>query len=170
VGNSTTAPRDLVSENDCHIVFQNLSESVAERMRELGVMARTVEISLRRNDLSGLSRQRTLKEPTHVSTELCAAAMGLLREHYRWEKPLRSVGVRCANLVPLDLPRQISLFGDESGREKAEKLEFAIDDIRRRFGHGAIGRALLLSDSALGRLDPKADHTIHPTGYDVNGG
>jgi DNA polymerase-4 len=34
VGNSTTAPRDLENEQDCHIVFQNLAESVAERMRD----------------------------------------------------------------------------------------------------------------------------------------
>ncbi|MDR1065338.1 MAG: DNA polymerase IV [Oscillospiraceae bacterium] len=169
VGNSTTTPRDLENEHDCHIVFQNLSESVAERMRELGLQAKTVEVSLRRNDLASFTRQTTLRNPTHISTELCAAAMKLLRENYRWERPLRSIGVRGTNLIPIDQPRQLTLFEDEAKRGKSERLEYAIDDIRRRFGHHAIDRALLRLDDKLGRLNPKADHTIHPVGY-VNGG
>jgi DNA polymerase-4 len=169
VGNSTTAPRDLENEQDCHIVFQNLAESVAERMRELRLQAKTVEISLRRNDLVSFARQQTLKNPTHISTELCSAAMALLREHYRWEKPLRSIGVRGTNLVPIGQPRQLSLFEDERKRAKMEKMEHVIDDIRRRYGHFAINRAMLMADDKLGRLDPKADHAIHPVGY-INGG
>jgi DNA polymerase-4 len=164
VGNSSTCPRDLENEGDAHIVFQNLSESVAERMRELGFMARTVEISVRRNDLIAFTRQVTLPEPTHISTEICKSALGLLRKHYRWELPLRSIGVRGTNLVPADAPRQMSLFDDRK-RERAETLELTIDDIRRKFGHYAIDRALLRLDPVLGKLNPKADHTIHPIGY-----
>jgi DNA polymerase-4 len=95
--------------------------------------------------------------------------MKLLRANYKWEKPLRSIGVRGTNLVPIYEMRQLSLFEDEQKREKTEKIEFVIDDIRRRFGHHAINRAILLSDEKLGRLNPKADHTIHPIGY-INGG
>jgi len=169
VGNSTTCPRDLENDDDAHIVFQNLAESVASRMREQGLMAKTVQISLRSNDLYWFERQMALPQPTHISTELCATAMKLLRQNWKWEKPLRSIGIRGTNLVPIDRLRQLSLFEDEQRREKAEKMEFAIDDIRRRFGHYAIDRALLLLDEKLGKLNPKADHVIHPIGY-LNGG
>jgi DNA polymerase-4 len=169
VGNSTTAPRDLENEDDCHIVFQNLAESVAERMRELGLQAKTVEISVRRNDLACFIRQRTLRNPTHISTELSATAMRLLRDNYKWEKPLRSIGIRGTNLVPIGQPHQLSLFEDEHNREKAEKIEYVIDDIRRRYGHFAIDRAMMRLDAKLGRLNPKSDRTIHPVGY-LNGG
>jgi len=148
VGNSTTCPRDIENDEDAHIVFQNLSESVAERMREIGFQARTVEISIRRNDLSGCTRQVTLKQPTHISTELCSAAMELLRKNHRWELPLRSIGVRGANLVPMNQTRQLSLFADEIKRDKLEKIEFAIDTIRQRHGHYAIDRALLRLEHA----------------------
>jgi DNA polymerase-4 len=167
VGNSTTAPRDLEDEGDCHIVFQNLAESVAERMRDLGLMARTVEISLRASDLSWCTRQRALGTPTHISTELCDTAMCLLREHYSWEKPLRGVGIRGTDLVPIGSPWQVSLFRDAGRREKLEQMEFVVDGIRHRFGHFSVSRALLMTDSKLGRLDAKAEHTIHPVGYDV---
>ena len=165
VGNSTTCPRDLECDEDAHIVFQNLAESVAERMRELGLQAKTVEISLRRNDLTGFIRQRTLRAPTHVSTELCRAAMDLLHANYSWDLPLRSIGIRGANLVPINSARQLSLFEDELRRDRRETLEFVIDGIRRRYGHYAIDRALLHLDAKLGKLNPKDDNVIHPVGY-----
>jgi DNA polymerase-4 len=165
IGNSTTCPRDLENDLDAHIVLQNLSESVAERMRELGLVARVVQISLRTNDLYCFERQLTLPCPTYISTELCAAAMKLLRTHYKWEKPLRSVGVRGTNLAPVTEPRQLSIFDNEQKRKRLERLEYAIDDIRRRFGHFSIDRALLRLDEKLGKLNPKAEHTIHPIGY-----
>jgi len=165
IGNSTTCPRDLENDEDAHIVFQNLAESVAERMREIGMQAKTVEVSLRRKDLTGFIRQKTLKQPTHISTELCAAAMNLLRANHKWETPLRSIGIRGANLVPISITRQLSFFEDEIRRDRAEKMEFVIDDIRHKFGHYAIDRALLHLDFKLGKLNPKEDHVIHPIGY-----
>jgi len=138
-------------------------------MRELGLMANTAEISLRTSDLETCTRQMKLSQPTNLSTELCAAALSLLRANYKWHKPLRSIGVRGTNLSPASQPRQLSLFDDINKRDRMEKLEQTIDDIRRRFGHYAINRALLHTDPLLGKLDPKSDHTIHPIGY-LNGG
>lgn len=165
VGNSTTCPRDLENDEDAHIVFQNLAESVAERMRELGLQAGTVEISLRSNDLFWFTRQMKLSRPTHISGELCSAAMKLLRENYKWERPLRSIGVRGANLVPIGMSRQLSLYEDEAKHERAEKLEDVVDDIRRRCGHFAISRAFMLNDPMLGKFSAKNEHAIHPIGY-----
>ena len=165
VGNSTTCPRDLESEQDARIVFQNLAESVAERMRRLGVMANTVQISLRTNDLEWCERQMGLPYPSMVSSELTNAAMKLLRSSYLWNKPLRSIGIRGTNLVSMSNNRQLSMFGNEAERERSERMEYAIDDIRRRFGHHSINRALLIADKKLGRLDAATEHVIHPIGY-----
>jgi len=165
VGNSTTCPRDLTCDEDAHIVLQNLSESVAERMREAGLMAKTVTLSCRTNDLEWFERQIPLEKPTILSTELCAAAMILLRRNIRWEKPLRSIGVRGSNLVPAATPVQLSMFENEERRQKFERIEVMLDDIRRRFGHNSINRAFLMLDPLLGKLDAKSDHTIHPVGY-----
>ena len=165
IGNSSTCPRDLENDYDAKIVFQNLAESVAERMRELGLQAKTVEISIRDNDLSWCTRQVTLHEPTHISTELCHYAMTLLRANHKWDKPLRSIGIRGSNLVPISDVRQLSFYEDEIKRSRAEKLEFTIDDIRRKFGHFAVDRAFMRLDEKLGKLNPKEEHVIHPIGY-----
>ena len=165
IGNSTTAPRDLVDELDAKIVFYMLSESVAERLRDHGFLAKTVQISLRDNGLFWFQRQMHLREPSCLSSELSEAAMTLLRENYAWQNPLRSIGIRACDLIPATSPKQLQLCEDEAEREKREKVERAVDGIRRRFGHYAIYRAIVESNPTLKHISPKDDHTIHPVGY-----
>ena len=165
IGNSTTTPRDLCCDRDAEIIFWMLCESVAARLRAQGLLCRTVQIGLRTSDLRHFERQKKLPQATGLACELHAAAMELLRGSYDWQLPLRSVGVRGAELVPASAPRQTSLFEDTARREKREKLELAVDDIRQRLGYYSIGRAAMLSDPTLTNINPKDDHVIHPVGF-----
>lgn len=165
IGNSWTTPRDLLNEQDCQIVFYGLSESVAERLRDLGLCGRTVQISLRDNQLYSFERQLTLPKATCLARELSAAAMQLLRDNYHWQQPLRSIGVRATQLVTANEQVQLSFFEDESKRLRWETLERTVDGIRGRFGHHAIDLAFMGLDKQLGALDAKGDHVIHPVGY-----
>ena len=165
VGNSTTTPRDLTCEEDVNIIFYVLAESVAARMREDGFRARTVQISLRDCDLFTFERQCKLSTPTCLASELHDAGMRLLRANYGFSKPLRSVGIRGTDLVPIDTAIQLNLFEDPVRREKRERLEIAVDDLRRRFGNQSVARAVTMQDASLGTINPKDDHIIHPVGY-----
>ncbi len=166
VGNSTTTPRDVTNPEEARVVFWTLAESVAARLREYRLKGRTVQISLRDNRLYAFERQLTLRQPTNLSGELLEAAMALLKKHYRFEQPLRSIGLRACNLLPEDIPVQLSLFDqDMAARIRQEKLERAIDGLRARFGHGAVLRGVLYAAPDLGMLNPREEHTIHPVGY-----
>jgi DNA polymerase-4 len=165
IGNSTTTPRDLENELDAKIVFYMLAESVAERLRDHGLLAKTVQISVRDNGLFWFQRQMKVDEPTCLASELCDTAMELLRANYRWQTPLRSIGIRGCDLMPASTPKQLKLFEDEAEREKLEQLERTVDDISRRFGHYSIYRAVVEFDQTLKHINPKEDHTIHPIGY-----
>ena len=165
IGNSTTTPRDLRCDRDAEIVLWMLCESVAARLRAHGMLCRTVQIGLRTNDLRGFERQKKLPRATCLACELHAAAMELLRAQYGWQLPLRSVGVRGTELVPASTPLQLSLFENAEKLEKREKLERAVDDIRRRFGYYSIGRAGLISDPTLTNINARDDHVIHPVGF-----
>ncbi len=165
IGNSTTTPRDLRCDRDAEIVFWMLCESVAARLRAHGLLCRTVQIGLRTNDLLCFERQKKLPRATCLAYELHAAAMELLRSQYGWQKPLRSIGIRGAELVPASTPLQLSLFENAEKLEKREKLERAVDDIRRRFGYYSIGRAGLVSDPTLTNINARDDHVIHPVGF-----
>ena len=57
VGNSTTAPRDLISRDDVYIIMRVLSESVAARLRADRLCCRTVQIEIRDRRLAVFSRQ-----------------------------------------------------------------------------------------------------------------
>ncbi len=164
VGNSTTAPRDLMNQEDARIVFWTLAESVAARLRAYGLKGGTVQITLRDNRLESMERQMRLSQPTNLAGELLEAAMQLTRRNTSFLRPLRSVGLRACRLIAEDAPEQISLFDGES-RIKKERLEREVDALRARFGHGVIGRGILLTDPLLGKLNPQDDHVIHPIGY-----
>ena len=165
IGNSTTTPRDLCCNEDAGIVYWMLCESVAERMRESGFLCRGVQVHIRDNELASFERQLKLESPTCLASTLHEAAMRLLRENWDWHKPLRSIGVRATDLLPASTPVQCSIFEDSERQEKRERLERSVDDLRRRFGHYCVGRAVCVSDPTLRNISPKDDHVIHPVGY-----
>ena len=164
VGNSTTTPRDVSDEQDAHMVLMLLAESVAERLREQGLRGRVVSLWVRDCALASFGVQRKLRFSTALASEICACALALFREHYRWERPIRSLGVSVSDLELADGDRQLSMFPDTL-RERRYDLENTVGDIRRRFGHFAIQRACLVGCREFGAINPRDDHTIHPVGW-----
>ncbi len=165
IGNSCTAVRDLTCDEDVKMMVCVLSESVGARLREQGVCAQTVAVSVRGNDLASFERQCRLAKPTGLTAEIIAAAMGLFRANYRWERPVRSVGVRVTDFVNGAQPVQLDLYGDETRRVKRETVDRAVDGLRQRFGNGCVKRAAVLQDPVLTGFDPKTEHIIHPVGF-----
>ena len=161
IGNSTTTHRDLENDEDVKIVLYVLAESVAARLRENGFRCRTVEISVRDNELISFTRQIKVNSPTNITGEIGNAAYELFKASYNWNKPIRSIGVRGADLVTDNYWEQLDLFGNEQMREKQRKVDVAIDDIRRRFGYQSVQRGLMYKDRELSALDAKSSHTVH---------
>ena len=165
IGNSTTTPRDLENDLDVQIIFMALAESVSARLRKHGFKCNAIAISIRDNGLYHFSRQMHLREPTDITDEIMEAAMELFRNNYDWSHPIRSLGVRGADLVTADIPVQMSLFMNEEKRAKQEKMDKAVDEIRRRFGYFSIQRAFMYQDKILSKLDAQGSYTVHPVGY-----
>lgn len=168
IGNGLTAPHDLACEEDVRALVWLLSESVAQRMRELGYRCRTVSVGGRfAGELSGYTRQRTAKAPTCLTSDIANTAMDLLRAAHPFdeEHALRSVHVRATNLVPMATPVQYDFFGDAERMAALENLELAINDSRRRFGNKCVHRAVELTDEAMAGVDIKGSNTVHPVGF-----
>ena len=164
IGNSTTTPRDLETDLDVWIILMALSESVSARLRKHGFKCNVVEISIRDNGLNSITRQMHISQPTNITDEIVKAAFELFKKHYRWEHPIRSLGVRGSDLVMEDIPVQLDLFDNQEKREKLERLDRAVDEIRRRFGYFSIQRAAMYQDKVLSHLDT-GTHTAHPHSY-----
>ena len=169
IGNSTTTPRDLINEDDVRIIAYVLAESVAARLRENNFKCKTVEISVRDNELYSFTRQMKISQPTDLTAEIAENAMRLFHENYHWHKPIRSIGVRACDLISAACPIQLDLFVDEAKREKQHKLDVAVDVIRSRFGFDSIQRGLMYTDRLLSKVNAKEDHTVHPHGYFESG-
>ncbi len=149
IGNSTTTPRDMKNSKDVNLIFNLLSEQVCRRLRSHGLKCSVVQIHLRSSDLSCFERQMHLSAPTDISGDVCHAAMELLRKNYSFYMPLRSIGVRAAELSKADEPIQLSFFADAEKQQKLRKIEAVKDSINNRYGRYSLCRAVLLSDKTL---------------------
>jgi DNA polymerase-4 len=145
IGNSHTMPRDLITHGDVKAAFYRLAESVAKRMRENGFEARTVKISVRDNALLSFERQAKLPRPTNLAAELVPAAMELFGKHYAWHKPIRSLGIRGADLAAEGGGCQLDMFEDAAKRQKLAALERCADRLRGRYGPLAARRGVLIA-------------------------
>jgi DNA polymerase-4 len=152
-----------VCDEDVKLIVYVLAESVAARLRRHGLKCRTVAIHVRNNELYSFERQGKLPSATFLSGTIARKAMELFRANYRWERPLRSIGVRGADLVTADGSQQLDLF--ERDAAQAEVLERTVDRLRERFGAYCIRRCSLLEDERLTGFNPKDDHTIHPVSF-----
>lgn len=167
-GNGLTAPHDIDCEGDAKALIWLLAESVAQRLREGRVRARTIEVAVRSaEDLSGCSRQVTVSLPTDITGEIASTAWKLLRSFAPLDEghPLRALHVRATNLVPRDEEPQMTLFDPLPNRAQAERLDGAVDELRRRFGNTCLVRGVEMTDESLAGLDIKADNIVHPESF-----
>ena len=165
IGNSTTVPRDLLTEEDASIIARMLCETVASRLRKASAETTLRHISIRDTELRSFSRQSVLPRPTNLSCDLLETAMALIRANWDQSRPIRSLGVRAAGLVPAGSPVQTSLYEDPVRLQKQEAVERAVDELRRRFGHKSIGRAISLLDPSLDAFHSLENLTEHPSGF-----
>ena len=163
IGNSTTAPRDLISEEDIKITLLALCESVGARLREQGCVCTTVTVGIRDNRLMSYDRQEKLPRPTNGTMAIWETAVGLVTRSRSGDIPIRSLSVKVSGLSPADETDQMSLFPDLQREQRRKDIDRVVDQIRAKYGYFSIRRAVTLLDPALD-LDARGDHVIHPVG------
>ena len=139
IGNGTTFPQNLTTREQVHAGIAVLADSVASRLRHAGLYAGGVQVTVRDPQFHDRSRQRQLTAPTHLIRDLTDAAMELVYELWKPPSPIRALTVTAIHLVQEgEAYEQVDLFGSGPGKEKQEKLESAMDRIRKKFGADAI--------------------------------
>lgn len=153
VGNGITFRRNLNGMNDIMTAVTSLSDTVATRLRKHKMKAFGVKVDIKNTELKVISRQQQLDNPTNLAETISETAVSIIRKSWQIDKPIRMLTITAINLCDENQAQQLSLFSSENvNAEKGEKVERAMDDIRKKFGTGAItfGRVL---GSDLG-LDP----------------
>lgn len=146
IGHGITCTADLENDEEVWKVILELSQDVGHRLRVHELSARGVQLFVRGHDLGGSQFQCKLPFKTQLPSEIGAAAYMLFQERYHWGSKVRAVCVRVIDLVPQKDPDQLSLFVDAARLERRERLEDAVEDLRRRFGKHAITYGILLGD------------------------
>jgi len=141
VGNGTTFPQNLTTTEQVRAGISVLSDSVATRLRRYGLYAGGVQVTVRDPEFRDRSRQRQLATPTHLIRDLTSAAMELVDELWKPPTPIRALTVTAIHLVQeSEAYEQVDLFTAPAApkREKMEKLEGVMDQIRKKYGGGSI--------------------------------
>ena len=112
-------------------MLSRLGQKAAKRLREAGLEANTVSVTIRYAGFQTVTRAKTLPAATHLDPVLLATARRLFERHWDARRAVRLVGVELSGLSHGEM--QLDLLDAES-REKSEKLARAADRLRDRFG------------------------------------
>lgn len=146
IGNSTTLSQDAASFEEVKPVFGELAKSVGARLKKAGKKAGMVSMEVKYYDFRTASHQRQLEKPSSDPDVLCEAACGLFLEAWTGE-PVRLLGIRTSKLTDEEEPEQLTLFDlepVEEPDEKHRKLQEALDELKTRYGQGAVIKASLM--------------------------
>lgn len=142
-GNSFTTPRDVTDRGYAYQILLSLCETVGMRLRRDGQAGGCVCVQLRTSGFADSSRQSRLPTVTNVTAELYRHACAIFDQLWDGKTPLRQLGVQVTQLST-STSRQYSLF-EQQDYARLEKLDSAVDSIRRKYGEESIIRATFLS-------------------------
>ena len=141
ISHEHTFSEDTADAQHLETTLLKLSEMVAKRLREHGLYSRTIQLKLRDEDFSTITRAQSLDHATQLDSEIASAAIRLFRQAWNRETPIRLVGVHAGSLQGAE--GQMSLL-EEPRTARLRKAFRSVDHIRNRFGEGSISLAKTL--------------------------
>ncbi|PKN91295.1 MAG: DNA polymerase IV [Chloroflexi bacterium HGW-Chloroflexi-7] len=136
ISQETTFAKDSTDPVYLRQTLKDLSAHVGYQLRQEGFCAKVVRLKIRWSDFSTQTRQTSLPQPTDQDGVIYSTIETLFRSIWESGKPVRLIGVGCADLV--ETLHQMSLW--ETPTDKERRLLDALDDLRERYGKGAIKR------------------------------
>lgn len=118
--------------------LHSLSEQVARRLRKDGLLARTVGITVRFNNLERITRSRTLIDSTNDGLAIYHEVLPLLDGAMKNPRPVRLIGVSTGSLVKGAI--QHGLFDDPKRRH----LTDVVDALNEKLGKITVKPASLV--------------------------
>ena len=161
IGFGQTFRYDLVSREECKVAITYLSDDVARRLRKLGMVCSTVQLTIKDEHLNVIQRQRGLLRPSDISHDISSLAYNILVDEWSESRPIRMLTVTAQNLTKneffVDL---IDMFSEnDNKREKDKKQEELVDKIRQKYGRESITNGAILS-SNMGIKERKDKKTV----------
>lgn len=144
VGRSVTPDRDITDRETVWKIYLELAEDISRQLRKKGLYAGGITVHTRTTTLSVKETTRSFSGGINSALLIAQRGIELFDECYKWNTPLRSVGLRAVNLRDSSSAIQQDLFGESSTEEKIEKIEDSIQSVRDKFGLDSIKRGRIV--------------------------
>ena len=131
ISHNRTFGEDTSDRSDLQSTLSFLCQKAAKRLRDAGLHARTVTLTLRYADFATITRSHTLAEPSDLDPVFLKAVRELFARAWNATAKLRLVGVALSSFS--HGAQQMDLL-DPERREKLERLAQAADRLRDKFG------------------------------------
>ncbi|HIV86286.1 MAG TPA: DNA polymerase IV [Candidatus Monoglobus merdigallinarum] len=160
IGHGVTCTSDLGSDTEVRRVLLALSTDVSRRLRQQGLMAEGISVSVKDTSLLSREFQRGTNRPVRNSAELAGLGFELFKKNYDWEKQVRALSIRAIKLVSENKPVQVGLFDNISREMKRDRIEESMEGIREMYGKRAVMYGSLLcglklpGDNRINRVMP----------------
>jgi|ERR1017187_4634293 DNA polymerase-4 len=135
ISHNQTFGEDTNDSERLQVTISHLCQKASKRLRDAGLHARTVTLTLRHADFTTITRSHTLAEPSDLDTVFLKTIRELFSHSWNGKVMLRLVGVALSSFSAGS--SQLDLL-DPSRREKLERLVRATDRLRDRFGFSKI--------------------------------
>lgn len=146
VGHGITCIRDLINIEEVKLVFLELCQDVSKKLRDNELKASGVKIAVKDSSFANRQYQCILDLPTQCSSEITGAAIELFNKNYVWDMPVRALSISAINLIDQNTPLQQDLFGNNERREKFDRAEKVMYELRKRYGKKTVTFASLIGD------------------------
>ena len=138
ISHEHTYNEDTADVNQLEATLMRLSEMVGRRLREANFYARTIQLKLRYQDFTTITRAHTLPAATQLDGEIFEQVRALFRKNWKPGRQVRLLGVQASSFE--SQPVQIDLL--EGGRQRRWKDALAAADrLRDKFGESSVSLA-----------------------------
>ncbi len=167
IGNGTTFRRNLTSTDDILTAVTALSDTVSARLRKHHLKAFGIKVDIKDPYFKVISRQKQLFSATNLAEEIRSHAMDIITRCWKTGNPIRLITITGINLVGEDSEEQLSLFAEDHNRqEKGLQIAHTMDEVRRKYGTGAIGYAAVIGNDI--GVSVRGENPHNPSGSDTD--
>jgi DNA polymerase IV len=116
-------------------MLSHLSQKACKRLREAGLFARTLTLTIRYTGFQTYTRSKTVQAPVNLDADIHGIFLGLFREHRDPNRKVRLLGTALSGLC--HGAKQLDLL-EADRRERLARLTKATDRLRDKFGFGSV--------------------------------
>jgi len=131
---------DLTDERYAEAVLRRMADELFGKVRADRHAIRTLTVTVKFNDHEQSRASESLREPTHLETDVYGRLQGLMSRAWNRRVSLRMVGLKLSQVYDGRFAGELDLPGEGPNRERRGRAVTAVEELRHRYGSGIILR------------------------------